>query len=234
MLPTIPTAAAAFLGAQEMPEQQRCIQPYNFPLPSPTEELGAPPPSPAAHMQTHPLPNSLSPSSPTSAPVVMNIAREILDVEFQEASVDIGAISINAPLNVSSIPASESELGFGFHPQEGFSNSAGMPGLGSSSSSSSSEQPQQQHTGQEQSEQRIYAQDATAEQFQCPPGYEERQSVQQPEAQQAQNNHHTTPLSPKQQRKLTYPDPLPLEHAPRIERDGSLWKTACKLRVFEL
>jgi len=230
MLPTIPTAAAAFLGAQEMPEQQRCIQPYNFPLTSPTEELGAPPPSPAAHMQTHPLSSSLSSSSSTSAPVVMNISREILDVGFQEASVDIGAISINVPLNVSSIPASESELGFGFHPQEGFSNSAGMPSLGSSSSSS--EQPHQ-HTGQEQSEQRIYAQDATAEQFQCPPGYEERQSVQQPEAQQVQH-HHTTPLSLKQQRKLTYPDPLPLEHAPRIERDGSLWKTACKLRVFEL
>lgn len=161
----------------------------------------------------------------------MNIAREILDVGFQEASVDIAGMSTIAPLNDSSIPASESELGFGFHPQEGFTNIPGIPSLGSSSSSSSSEQ--QQQASQEQSEQRIYAQDPTAEQYQYPPGYEERQQVQQDE-QQAQQQRPTTPLSLKQQRKLTYPDPLPLEHAPRIERDGSLWKTACKLRVFEL
>lgn len=141
---------------------------------------------------------------------------------------------MDAPLNVSSIPASESELGFGFHPQEGFSSTTGIPSLSSSSPSAPSEQQQQQQTSQEQPEQRIYAQDTSTEQYQYPPGYEERQQLQQ-EAQPAQQqNHHTTPLSLKQQRKLTYLDPLPLEHAPRIERDGSLWKTACKLRVFEL
>lgn len=146
--------------------------------------------------------------------------------------MDMGGMSTIAPLNVPSIPASESELGFGFHPQEGFSSTPGIPSLGSSSSSSSPSE-QQQQIGQEQSEQRIYAQDPTAEQYQYPPGYEERQQVQQ-EAQQAQQQRHTTPLSLRQQRRLTYPDPLPLELAPRIERDGSLWKTACKLRVFEL
>lgn len=210
-----------------MPEQQRCIQPFNFPSTSPTEELGAPPPTPAAHVQTHPLP-----LSSTSAPEVMNIARDIIDVGFQEASVDIAGIPMTAPLNVSAIPASESELGFGFHPQEGFSSTTGIPSLGSSSSSS--EQQHQQQTGQEQPEQRIYAQDTTAEQYHYPPGYDERSQVQQEPQPTQQQNHHTTPLSLKQQRKLTYLDPLPLEHPPRIERDGSLWKTACKLRVFEL
>ncbi|KIM37363.1 hypothetical protein M413DRAFT_278134 [Hebeloma cylindrosporum] len=215
LLPNIPTAAAAFLGAQEMPEQQRCIQPYNFSAAaSPSEELGAPPPSPAAHVQTHPLPIASS----TSVPSVMNISREILDIGFQEATI--------TPLDVSSIPASESELGFGFHPQEGFSSTAGIPSLGSSSSSPS------EQTGQEQSGQRIYAQDPPTEQYQYPPGYEDRQQETQQTQQQQQQ--HTTPLSIRQQRKLTYPDPQPLEQAPRIEREGSLWKTACKLRVFEL
>lgn len=83
----------AFLGAQEMSEQHRCIHPFNFPLNFPPtsstslpKELGVPSQSPVPHGQAHPL-------SPVSAPgAVVNIAWKML---FRRRPVDIGGMTMN-------------------------------------------------------------------------------------------------------------------------------------------
>lgn len=81
----------------------------------------------------------------------------------------------------------------------------------------------------------MYGPDAAAP-FACEP---QQIQLQDAAGQQQQQQRSPSPapsmrLTLKQQRKLTYSEPTPLEDPPAILKDTGLWATACKLRIWEM